>query len=442
MPLNISARKTILTYGVLFGLVGVTALILYWADTEADTLKLTILVMVVVAASIAVTLDMFGLLCVALAWLPFSFRYYPIEIGIVTFDPYILALIALTMILGTQIALGFRRYQVNRVDIVIVLICISFLFSTLAARNLMESGRLAYQGIFVPALSYFVARALLVENSGIRQAMWFFSTGIAVLAVVYIVEFSQTGRRVGVLNIPEISLASLLFCGFLATYVNLRRREFFGWLLVAIILVGLILSLSRAYIVALLLAPIFLMIIRRGRALLLLVVFLATSLAASLYLADNASRVRLTGGQGEGKHGFQRVIDPQYWETALLGRASSYKEGIELFYTSPLFGTGLTRDPTTYATRHNFHIAWLEYGGLVGYTLFTLLLLFHVQRASIPAKHDRLIAFNLILLLGILIDGLTNGIMHGMIPYLVLLFIGINEARITYLTRALKPTAK
>ena len=121
-------------------------------------------------------------------------------------------------------------------------------------------------------------------------------------------------------------------------------------------------------------------------------------------------------------------MDINLWKEALYWRAFSYHEGIANFSSAPVFGVGLYKGEV-YVTRHNFHVEWLEYGGIVGYLLYTGSFLLHFLSFSAYATFDRFIAINLLILLVILSNSFTNGFMHGIMPYIAFVIIGFNEAR-------------
>ncbi|MGA7799798.1 MAG: hypothetical protein WCC36_03225, partial [Gammaproteobacteria bacterium] len=101
---------------------------------------------------------------------------------------------------------------------------------------------------------------------------------------------------------------------------------------------------------------------------------------------------------------------------------------LEDFANHPIFGTGIFRGDKA-IVRHNFHVEWLEYAGLSGYILWIVLFLYHYRRFGELARKDRYVAANLLVILLILADGVTNPFTVGVMPVFAFLAMGLNEAR-------------
>jgi O-antigen ligase len=120
----------------------------------------------------------------------------------------------------------------------------------------------------------------------------------------------------------------------------------------------------------------------------------------------------------------------------LYGRARLFAVGLEEFTKAPIFGNGLHRDVASFKGReviwHNFHVEWLEYGGLIGYTLYVGLLVLHFRGVSRAARFHRALAVNLTVVFTILVNGLTNSFTAGISPVLGFLFMGLNRAFLNF----------
>nr|MDA3868644.1 hypothetical protein [Gammaproteobacteria bacterium] len=124
----------------------------------------------------------------------------------------------------------------------------------------------------------------------------------------------------------------------------------------------------------------------------------------------------------------ERLTNVDFLLGTIYGRALSYRGGIDSFLASPIFGNGLFRGEYM-VTQHNFHVEWLQYGGMIGYILYAVVLISHAIRMRRSAQRDHWIAANLVTMILILANCVTNGLMHGVMPYVLFLLMGLNEAR-------------
>ena len=94
----------------------------------------------------------------------------------------------------------------------------------------------------------------------------------------------------------------------------------------------------------------------------------------------------------------------------------------------PILGTGL-KPGRVNVTTHNFHIEWLQYGGIIGGILGTGIFLsfFLLNRSTIQKDPYRVAIFCIIAI--VLMNCMTNGIMHGYRNIVIFGLIGMTEAR-------------
>lgn len=383
---------------------------------------------------LALFFDTFGLFCLVLAWLPFSRGILQFEIGIVTVNPYMLGMMGLALIVLGKILRGWR-YGFNGVDKVIVLICLTFLVSTLLSDSLLGSGYLAVHSIFVPFVSYFVVRGMVTTEKQYHQAQVFFLGGLTVFGAFSVYQFLATHERVSILEMPFIDVGTFAIAAAVLLIFSRWWRSPSGIMATLIALVTLIASLSRMYLASFLLGKWLFGLISRGKSKLLVILMLAIFFLGTLLLSFNPEVFRPAKFDKAAEYSTERITSIDFWKWSIYGRALAYRDGLNAFFEHPLFGVGLRPGNVGLyqgqgmVTRHNFIVEWLEYGGIVGMMLYSALLIFHFKSMEKLATSDRFIAANLLIIFIIMCNSITNGFMHGMMPYVAILLMGFNEAR-------------
>lgn len=436
------ALKTLAVYGTTFGFVGLTAALLYTAGVVQTDLLLYLVPVVVLAFFFAAFLDLLGALCMLLAWLPFSLGLLQIEVGLVTVNPYILGIFGLTPVVVYRIFMAGRLETLDTVDLLMLLLAGSFLASTLLAKDLFESGYLAFHAIFIPALSYFVVKGLLDDEPGLRRLSLYFLGGVLVFATLGLIQFAQSFERLTLLEVPAVSAATLFCVAIVYVLYGPWRWRWVAVMIGMVLLAALLTTFSRGYLVLLLISPVLYAIIRRGRAGALLTILLPLTLAGTGLLASFPDMVKPDSFQREKEQTIDRIIDLNFWEQSLYGRAINFREGFENALKHPYLGTGFHKGRgihTQAVVRHNFHVEWLEYGGILGYLLYTALFLTHFYLSGRWALRDRWVAVNLLALLLVLLNGLTNSFSVGLIPYMGFIAMGLAAARVHQLRRGADP---
>lgn len=375
-------------------------------------------------------LDPFGLFCIILGLLPFSFRgILQVEIGVITFNPYILGMFGLVFITIYKIFIKGYKYAFRSTDFVIILLCFSYSISMLFSARLIESGYLAFHALFVPVVSYFVIKGMISTEEEYKRAVMFFIGGITVFAIITIIVFSKTHTRAFLLSMPSIAIAALTSTAIIYIVYSGWRRLWLRICPLLLVLGALIVSFSRGYLVLLLISPLFFQIIKRGRAFILISVMLSMSLLGTLTLAYHSEVLKPHKYKKELEQSFERIKDINFWKMSLYGRGLYYRDGFNKFLDNPFIGVGPYKGEKA-VVRHNFHVEWLEYSGIIGYLLYSFLFLAHFKRVGSIAATDRFCAINLLIIFIILFNGLTNSFTVGIGPYLVFILMGLNEARL------------
>lgn len=372
------------------------------------------------------------LLCAALAWLPFSVGAATFEIGFVTLTLYMASILLLIPMALYRKFSGKYPFGLRLVDCGIILLCSSYLTSTLFARNPLGAGYLAVHAIFVPVASYYVIKALVETESEYRQAITALTIGFSLFCLVALATFIESGMtlRVRVLSRDAIAVSTMSMVALVIFFISTTVPRLIRGLGILASLGGLIASMARSYLVLLVLAPGIWRIVRAGRGFLFIVIFLGASLGGTLFLSSNSELMKAKGWKPGQENGIERLTNIEYWKEGLHGRLLTFQESLRHFEAAPIFGTGLRPPDELGSTVHNFHLEWLEYGGVVGYLLCAGILLSHYMSSQKVAVSDPWCAGNLTMMILLFANGLTNGMMHGLMPYLFFILLGFNEARL------------
>jgi hypothetical protein len=327
-----------------------------------------------------------------------------------------------------------HRYGFNIIDVFVALFCLSYFPSTILSHDLMGTGRLAFRFIFIPAVTYFTLKSLVTSEWEYKRLLILFLAAIGVFALTALLMVGLTGERGIIMGMPPIGSATLaVFAICNLVYSGWWRKKLgLAILLLSVLLIGM--TLARAYFVGLLASPILYRLIRKGHAFILCIIFFPATLVATLFLTWNPSVLTPAATEFAARKSIERVTNIDFWKQALYNRALSYREGLSNFKKHPVFGTGLQVGDDV-ITRHNFHIEWLEYGGAVGYLVCLALFFSYYAAHRGVAQFDVFCAVNLCVVLLVLVNSLTNGLMHGLMPYMTLIGIGLAEARKKFIRR-------
>jgi O-Antigen ligase len=426
-------KKTLLLYGCFTAFMGLQGVLVYTMGLELDVATLLpFLVIDGLLIAMLLKADFYGALGLIAALLPFSMGVGQIEIGIVTFNPYVIGILLLFALTLPKISRGLISGRAPKSDFFLILLALSYLVSTLIADDIVGSGFLAFHAIFVPALSYFVMEYAIEDEGNWVKVFSIFMLGIVVFSCFVLGVFIVTQARVYTLGVPPIGAATLLIVpliGILAT----NRIKKFPWMIAwPLVLAALITTFTRVYLLTALLSVFLYRFIRKGKGLLLISIFFVSSLAFTFIIASAAEDIEYETADKSQESTLERVTNIDFWKRSLVGRAHSYKYGIDNFLENPIFGVGLYKGEHM-VTVHNFNVEWLEYGGILGYLLYTGFFISHFARAAPYARTDKYLAAMLTILTLVMANSTTNGFMHGMMPKVALLLMGMNEARLRLL---------
>lgn len=370
------------------------------------------------------------LLYLSLAWLPFD-RLFEFEVGIVTFTGYYVAIISLFIIAAVQLIQGKSRFAWTAIDSAVAAVCFLYLPSTLLSSDYITAGFLAFRGIFIPTLTYLVVRILLQTEQQVRRAILSFCAGVILLTAAGLLEFLVTNIRPEPFGRDAVSVATMsvlpLMCGLYA------GNHFAGRKLRALLIVGgalgVAVSFTRAYWVFVAFSPLFFRMFMRRKAFLLISAFLVATLLATLVITSQRNLVSRPTVEFGDTRGINRVLSLDHWRLSMYERVVfMYQPSIDAFLESPLFGNGLMVHKGQETTTHNLHLEWLESGGVFGYLAFSAIYLIHFAQLSRRGRADPLLCAMGLATFAVLVNGVTNGIMHSIMPTCVMVNLGLVSA--------------
>lgn len=417
-----------LTAGALFGLLKLSGLL------ELPFVKLGLLVVMTLGALWFLIADAFGLLCVVLALMPFTRGFAQFELGVVTFSPFTMGLIVLFVVSLGAIALGYRKLSLSIMDVMLAGVCLFYMGTTLLSPTMIETGYLAFHALFIPVTAYVSIRILAHTPERARICLFFMLGGILVFDVACLAQFAVVQERVYMMRVTPVSVGTITLPAiFVLLYTDMVRQPYRALLLLCA-LGAFAVTFSRLYTLALLLSPLMMRAIRRGGGRSLYLGIMALSLVATLAVAfvipaslGDQSRDRgaiaMLRSVKEQEQSAARMTSPALMLKALDARALEYWDGLLEFTDHPVLGTGLMLGERM-VTQHNLHIEWLLYSGVIGYFFYFSTLLAFFAKFRMEAR-EPLVAVCTLSVIFVVINSITNGIMHGFSPYLVFICIGL-----------------
>ena len=382
------------------------------------------------------------LLAFIAALLPFTRGVFQFEIGVVTFSPFTIGLIGVVLLTAPKLIYRQYRSRIDIVDINIIFVGIFYLFSTLTAEDILSVGLVAFHALFIPICAYFTMRISIDSYRFSKIVISGFIVGATIFACIHIMFSFISGERIVVLGVPAISIATLMIFPVVFFYITGNIGRLKGFLLGSPTLLSFLLCFSRTYIVGIIVSPLLYKLSRYGKGTHLFISLLLVSLIATIFtsLAANPHSSTYLGfklpsssTQREeikaAEKSADRLTSGSHLISALYGRALAQKYALREFMASPLLGTGIRPKEAGLATQHNFHIEWLQYGGVIGYLLYAGVFVGFFRRTRIQAKEDKVTAALQVSILILLTNSLTNGIMHGYMPTVIFTLMGIARSR-------------
>lgn len=416
----------------LFLLFSCEAGLVYFSGVKFTSTNLWYLVgpNLVILALLAL-IDDIKLLTLIVCIVPFHVALFSFEVGIITFNIYTLGIVVLTVFALAKIAVGASgRYHFNQLDMVILSMSLMYFFTTIFANDLVTTGFLAFNAIFIPVLSYFVLKVRIQSIEQYTTLLVLLVASTIVFAVFGVAEHVKTGQRIESLMGTPIGAGTILMYASVVLLFVKHKWWVITLPFLGIVVAALIWTYSRAYLVVLLLSPVLYWLISRKKAsLIFIMVVVASMLLTYASLMMHAVSSAHDEKFRQESESAARVTDTGQYTASAARRAAAWRLGLEVFYENPVIGAGLHGiSAQRRVGYHNNLVEWLAYGGVLGFLLHILLLGNQFRRFDKLKARNPYIAVNLLVLLAILINGFANGLTHGVMPLITYLILGMNEA--------------
>jgi hypothetical protein len=275
-----------------------------------------------------------------------------------------------------------------------------------------------------------------------RGALFALQIGLFLFSIATVLMFVQQGQRPFVFNIPPIGVATLCCMAIMQLmfgYVHWNALRIITLLAACL---AIVVTFSRVY---LLLTCLSFVVVRLTRSRWVVHMWLSTlgiTLILTIMVTVMINPRVLPTKVNVNVNTWERITDPDSYTRALSGRVYNYRAALKSFLKNPIFGTGIQTVEGTMITPHNFHVEWLAYGGMIGYAVYASVFLFHVVGIRREVRTDRWIVANLATVFIVLMNSLTNGFMHGIMPCIAFVLIGLNEARLNMVRNDVKAGEK
>ena len=372
-----------------------------------------------------------GLLFVAY---PFQFELPQATISIVTFNIYTIGIILLAVVAAARSILRGARepYNADTLDVIILVLCVQFFFTTITAPDVKDAGYLAFHALFIPVLSYVVLKTRIRTYEAYNELMVVFIGALAVFSALCLKEFAHTHVRIwSPLEFP-IAAATVLYWGVvILLYENVTQSKAIRWLLLLLFFSALAVTYARAYLLVAAVSPYLYRTIRRrkGRQVIGLLMVTGCALTLAATTVDSVLSSKQDTQLRRQANSAARVLDSENYIESIARRGDLWHYGMEDFWRSPLIGTGyhsaVSGGRIAY---HNNYIEWLAYGGVLGFLLQVYIYTRQYRRFDRRSRGGKLIAANLTALTGVLANAFANGLTHGIMPTVAFMLLGLNEA--------------
>ena len=364
---------------------------------------------------------------------PFQRIIGDVEIGIITFNIFTIGIVYLFFISFIKIFITKKaHYKFSLIDFLILFLCMQFLLLVFVSTNTIEAGFFSFNAIFIPVVSYFVVKSLVDDIESYKEVVLSFLIGVLVFSFFCIFEFLKTKTRIwSPLNFP-IGAATILFCAFIfVLYGDFFKNKPIKILFLGVVSFALFTTYARAYIAIVVLSPVVYFCIKKRFGTVVILSFLLigigiTFFSMSEYMGIGESQSMRLRQVSESE---KRLTEKDQYLLAMQARGQLWREGIKKFQNHPVIGNGF------YAVSrkgrigyHNNYIDWLAFGGALGLVLNISILISQFLRYDRSFVSYKSLPAGLTILVGILANGFGNGLTHGIMPTIIFVILGFNEA--------------
>ena len=379
------------------------------------------------------------ILYAALFWIPFSMFYLTFDTYGGTWTFFMLCIAVLTPFACIKYFTQSRFNYGFGTDVCVIALTLLFLFFLMFNAPGSSTAYKTVHGLLIPAASYIVVKSLIHTEKRFFTCLKVMMGGFSLYALCTLLIFIITGENNRIVNYfgrDSITSAALSCWVVLFALYTPLLKGIAKYVVIIVNAAGLLLSLSRSLITTTAGSPLLIQRFFAKNMFVILVVFFASTLAITTVLVSRVDVFTFNNWNPEMEHTTARLTNMEYWKRSIHGRLYSFKPSMERIKNAPIFGNGFPGYRGS--TVHNLHMELLEYGGIVGYLLFVLIFIAHFWSARAYFSKDRYLLVGAIFILFMLINGLLNGVLHGLAPLLIFIQLGFNESRLIIIKRKAK----
>ena len=322
--------QTILIYFFLAVLI-FTELLLIKGDKSNDFFLLILITDLILFLSLAIyNINLcFNLIIMIL---PFKLVLFQHEVGIVNFDLYTAGIVLLSLVCVIKLFLGQIVYEIDSIDITLIIfniICLTFFVTT---TNIIRSGFIYSHTVFIPTLTYFIVRMLLNDEKKYSLFKFHFLLAITIMAIIGCIEFFQSGLRINS-TIGSSIRSGFFFILAIFLLISIHKKKY---IIAGIInFCALLFGFSRIYLISFFISPIFYFISKKGFARILFLFMAGSTLLFTIGFASIASdrEYKKVSREFQAEHRFmkmsdiektkERLTDISYFRLSLYGSKSN-----------------------------------------------------------------------------------------------------------------------
>jgi len=369
-----------------------------------------------------------------LLWMPYSLQLGIFEVAGATFTLYILGVFLLIPAAIYRYVYKNFSNTYHLIDMSLLSLNLIFLLTLLWSSDVAQDAYKVLHGVVIPVISYFVLKNMILTESHFKRSLFAFLLGITVFSVIYVVMSLKSGmsNRIDVLLQDSIAVGTFTIFSIILLLGSSLVINKVKYVMAVVNIIALIATLSRGYLVGLILSPFLYFLFMKGKYFLVVTSIILGTLFITIVSIENKELFKPTSWDPQLENSTERLYNIDYWKNGIYGRLESFQPSVEIVKENLFLGVGFSNSGVG-STVHNFHLEWLSYSGLLGYILFCFIIINQAIRIDNIKPYDKYLTVFAVVITTILINGLMNGVMHGMMPYMLFNLFAFIEVRLALL---------
>jgi len=369
-----------------------------------------------------------------LLWMPYSLQLGIFEVAGATFTLYIVGVFMLLPIAIYRYVYRNISNAYHLIDLSLLFLSLIFLLTLLWSTDVAQDAYKVLHGVVIPVMSYFVIKNMIQTDVHFKRSLLAFLLGISIFAVIYVVISYKSGmsNRVDVLLQDSIAVGTFTIFSIVLLLGSRLVVSKLKYVMAFVNMVALLATLSRGYLVGLLVSPFLYFLFKKGKYFYVITSLIFGTLFITVISIENMEFFKPTSWDPKLENSIERLYNIDYWKNGIYGRLESFQPSIDIIKENLLLGVGFSKSGVG-STVHNFHFEWLTYSGVLGYVLFCFIIINQAFRIDRIRPYDKYLTVFGVVITAILINGLMNGVMHGMMPYVLFNLFAFIEVRLALL---------